>query len=119
MVTHLRERVVDALRHLGRRGLGVGEAEDALGDRAGQHQAQRALREDVRLAGAGVGAHPGGGARVGGLALRALGALEVARSDERAHGVVVLVGGRPFGDARQVRVVVVGRSRSPTRRSAL
>ena len=80
----LRERVVDALRHLGRRGLGVSEREDALRDCPGQHQPQCAQREHVRLAGAGVGAHPGGGARVGGIALGAACALEIRRS--RGHG---------------------------------
>ena len=57
------------LRHLGRRSLGVGQGQDALGRRAGQQQAQEAHGEHVRLARAGIGAHPGGcgGVRGGGL----------------------------------------------------
>ena len=65
----LRQRVEHALRHLGRGGLGVGEAEDAFRLGAGEQQPQHALRQHVRLAGAGVGADPGGGARIGGVAL--------------------------------------------------
>ena len=80
----LRQRVVDALRHLGRSGLGVGKGEDALGYRAGQHKAQRAQREHVRLAGAGVGAHPGGRRRIGRVALGLVRAFEVG--SVRRHG---------------------------------
>ena len=80
----LRQRVVDALRHLGRSGLGVGKGEDALGDGAGQHKAQRAQREHVRLAGAGVGAHPGGCPRIGRVALGPVRAFEVG--SVRRHG---------------------------------
>ena len=80
----LRQRVVDALRHLGRSGLGVGKGEDALGYGAGQHKAQRAQREHVRLAGAGVGAHPSGCRRICRVALGLVGAFEVG--SVRRHG---------------------------------
>ena len=80
----LRQRVVDALRHLGRSGLGVGEGENALGDGAGEHEPQRAQRQHVRLAGAGVGAHPSGCRRIGGVALGLVRAFEVG--GVRRHG---------------------------------
>ena len=65
-----------ALRHLRGGGLGVGERQDALGRRAAEQQAQHAHGQHVRLAGAGVGADPGGGGRVGGGRLVALRLLE-------------------------------------------
>ena len=59
------EALKTRLRHLGGGGLGVGEAEDALGRRAGEQQAQHAHGEHVRLAGAGVGRDPGGDGGIG------------------------------------------------------
>ena len=64
------EPVEDPLRHLGRRRLGEGEAEDAAGIGAGEQEADHPLRQDEGLARAGVGRHPGGGARVRGVGLR-------------------------------------------------
>ncbi len=86
----LGQAVKDTLRHLGGGGLRVGEAEDALGRRAGEEEAQDAHGQDVRLAGAGVGAHPDGGGGVGRVRLAAACALQLDLDglvlDERRHG---------------------------------
>ena len=55
-----------AVLHLRRCGLGEGEAQDFRGLGIGQQQARHAIGERVRLAGAGVGGHPGRLARIGG-----------------------------------------------------
>ena len=73
-----------ALGHLRGGGLGVRQRQDALGRRAAEQQAQHTHGQHVRLAGAGVGAHPGGGGRVGGGRLAALRRLEA--------GVALLLG---------------------------
>ena len=64
----LAERAEDAARHLGGRDLGEGQAEDRRRIGAGEEQADHALRQHMRLAGAGIGDHPGGSGRVGRLA---------------------------------------------------
>ena len=66
------ERVEDALRHLGRRGAGEGEAEDMAGIGAGKEQPHDAAREHEGLARAGIGRDPGRGARVRCRGLREL-----------------------------------------------
>ena len=48
-----------AIAHLGRRGLGEGEAEDSLGLYAGQKQPCHAISQHFGLAGAGIGLDPG------------------------------------------------------------
>ena len=68
----LREPVVDAVRHLGRGGLGEGEAEDARGRRPRQHQRQHAVGEHLGLAGAGRGRDPDRGRDIGRLLLSLL-----------------------------------------------
>ena len=59
------QRLEHAVRHVGGRRLGVGEAEDLLRRRAAQQQADHALRQHVRLARARVGGDPGRGGRIG------------------------------------------------------
>ena len=54
----------DALGHVGRRRLGVGEAQDLRRRRSGEQQPHHALGQDMGLAAAGVGRHPGRGLRV-------------------------------------------------------
>ena len=69
-VTHSASRANSALRHLRGGGLGVGERTGCVsGWRAAQQQARDPHGQHVGLAGAGVGAHPGGGGRVGGSRL--------------------------------------------------
>ena len=63
------ELALDPRPHLGGGGLGEGEAEDGVGPRAGQQEAEHAVGEDARLAGAGVGRDPDRAAGVGGAAL--------------------------------------------------
>ena len=60
------EALEHARRHLGGRRLGVGERQNALRLHAIEQQAQHAHGEHVRLAGAGVGADPGGRRGIGG-----------------------------------------------------
>ena len=50
--------VGEAVAHLGRGRLGEGEAEDALGFHAVQQKPRHAVRQDLRLARAGIGFHP-------------------------------------------------------------
>ena len=64
------------IAHLGRGGLGEGEAENALGPHARQQQARHAIGQHLGLAGAGIGHHPGRLARHGGAALLAAGILD-------------------------------------------
>ncbi len=64
------KRVEDARRHLRRRRLGEGQAEDLRRRRAAQQQADDALRQYVRLAGPGIGRDPDGGVGVARLQLR-------------------------------------------------
>jgi len=59
----------DAVRHFGGCSLGIGEAEYGGRPRAGKQQANNALRQHMRLAGAGIGRHPGEAARIGGKPL--------------------------------------------------
>ena len=63
------ETIEHARRHLRRRRLGVGERQDALRLDAVEQQAQHAHGEHVRLAGAGIGADPGGRRGIGGCGL--------------------------------------------------
>ncbi len=60
------ELLEDAARHIGGGGLGEGKAEDLRRLRPGEQQPQHALRQNVRLAAAGVGGNPGRGGRIGG-----------------------------------------------------
>ena len=115
-VTHSRQRVEHALRHLGGGRLGVGERQDALGRRAGQQQAQHAHGQHVRLAGAGVGADPGRGARdrrrppgcAASASQRAVALLLGLGREEMPIAHASSIGlDRPFGHAGQMRVVVV------------
>ncbi len=66
---------------------------------AGEQQPQHALRQHMRLAGAGVGRDPGGALRVGRLALRGVGVLQARRSR------LVPFGERPFRDAGEMVVI--------------
>ena len=60
----LAERAEDAAGHLRGGDLGEGQAEDRGRIGAGEQQADHALGQHMRLAGAGIGDHPGGCARV-------------------------------------------------------
>ncbi len=65
------ERPEQAVLHLGRGGLGVGQAEDLLRVGPGEEQARHPVGQDAGLARAGIGRHPardrgGGGADLGG-----------------------------------------------------
>ena len=71
----LAERLLQPHRHLGGGGLGEGEALDALGRRAGQHQAQQPIGQQLGLARSGRGADEGGDRRIGGLELFRVGAV--------------------------------------------
>ena len=71
----------DALRHIRRRRLGEGEAENAGRIDAVEHEPHDALRQHMRLAGASVGRHPDRAGRIGGEAL----ALQRVRGDGAAH----------------------------------
>ena len=68
------EALLQADGHLGRGGLGVGEAEDPGGIGAGEHEPKQTVDQELGLAGAGVGGDESGDARVGGGALLGLGA---------------------------------------------
>ena len=59
----------EAVLHLGRGGLGVGQAQHVLRVHALQQQPRHAVRQDARLARAGIGREPRRGARVGCLSL--------------------------------------------------
>ena len=63
------EPLEDANRHVGGGRLGEGEAQEPARMRARQQEAHDAVGQDLGLARAGIGRHPGGGARVGGAAL--------------------------------------------------
>src|SRR4029079_13077785 len=67
--------VENALRHLRGGGLRVRETKDALRRRTSEQKAQHAQRQNVRLAGAGVGVDPGRNIGIGGGALRSVGEL--------------------------------------------
>ena len=108
---HSRERLEDARRHIGRRRLGEGQAEDARGRRAVEQQAQHALRQHMRLARAGVGRHPGRGARdrrrAAGRCRTGRGASRRGRAHASSPDVVIAqaAGRRPFLDAGEMVVV--------------
>ena len=53
------QRLEDAVRHVRRRRSRIGEAQDARRVGAVQQQPDHTLRQDVRLARAGIGGHPG------------------------------------------------------------
>ncbi|KZC01801.1 hypothetical protein AU375_01887 [Methylobacterium radiotolerans] len=78
------EEPEDADRHIGRRGLGEGQAEDPAGRRLVEEQPDHPVGEDLGLARAGIGRDPGRGARVGGPTL--VGAGQVI-DDEGGGGV--------------------------------
>ena len=63
------EALKEAVLHLGRGGLGIGEAEDVGGADAGEKEAGDAVGEHARLARAGIGGDPGGAGGIGGLNL--------------------------------------------------
>ncbi len=63
------EPLEHAVRHVGGRRLGVGEAEDLRRVGAVEQQADHALRQHVGLAGAGIGRHPRRRRRIGRLVL--------------------------------------------------
>ncbi len=67
------ERLQEAVLHLGRRGLGVGQAQDRFRREAFKQEPQHALDEDRGLAGARARRHPGRSARVGGARLVGVG----------------------------------------------
>ena len=63
------EGILEAHGHLGGSGLGEGEALDAFGLGAGQHEAEQAIGEELGLAGTRRGGDERGDRRVGGLEL--------------------------------------------------
>ena len=65
------ERTEDAVRHVGGGGLGEGDAEDLGRIAAAQKQVDHALRQHVRLAGAGIGRNESRIVGVGGVDLHA------------------------------------------------
>ena len=65
-IAHLPSCVEQPPRHLRRRGLGVGEAENAFGLRAVEQKPRHAVGERVGLARAGIGRNPGRTFRIGG-----------------------------------------------------
>jgi hypothetical protein len=67
------EGFLEAHRHLGGCGLGEGEALDALGLGARQHQAEQAIGQELGLAGTSGGGDEGGDRGVGGLELFGVG----------------------------------------------
>ncbi len=70
-----------ALRHVGGRRLGEGDAEDFFRRHAGEQQPDHALHQHVRLAGAGIGRDERGRGRV-----RGAGLLVADRAGDGAHG---------------------------------
>jgi hypothetical protein len=66
--------------HLGRRRLGVGQAEDALGVGAGEQEPRDPVGEHAGLARAGIGRDPGRGAGLGGFDLGAGGVVHARSS---------------------------------------
>src|SRR4029079_17849123 len=80
------ERLEDATRHLGGRYLCERQAKDGGGIGAVEHQPDLALCQDVRRAGAGMGDHPGGRARIGCVALMRAGSVEIS-SRRGAHSM--------------------------------
>ena len=74
-------------RHLRGGGLGEGEALDALGRRAGEHEAEQAIGQELRLPRPRGGGDEGGDLGVGGAALLGFGAR--ARAAQRGAGDVV------------------------------
>ena len=65
-----------AVLHLGRGGLGVGQAQDALGPGAAQQKPRHPVGQDAGLARARVGGKPGGPPRIGRRPLRAGGVVQ-------------------------------------------
>ena len=107
-VTHCASVVEHALRHLGRGGLGVGEARMRSGGVPASSRRSTRMRQHVRLAGAGVGATQAEAAGSAASRLARVGALEVGqRACAHRNHSSALRRRRPFGDAREVGVVVV------------
>ena len=77
------ERVEHALGHVGGGRFGEGETEDFFRRHAGEQKLDHAPRQDVGLAGAGIGGDPGGDGRIGHFALQA---QHVRRNDARRPG---------------------------------
>ena len=73
-----RQPLEDAVRHFGRRSLGIGEAENGRGAGAGEQKPDHPLRQHMRLAGAGIGRHPG---RLAGMRSARLGKRGPAEPD--------------------------------------
>ena len=69
----LAQPVEEAVGHFRRRRLGEGEAHDARGLGAAQHEAHHTIDQNMGLAGARIGIDPHGGCRVGRLELRQTG----------------------------------------------
>ncbi len=65
----LTQIVEHSIGHVGRGGLGEGDAEDLRRVDALEQEADHALRQNVRLARAGIGCDPGGDGRIGYLGL--------------------------------------------------
>ncbi|CAH0311494.1 hypothetical protein SRABI05_04815 [Agrobacterium fabrum] len=73
-----RQPVEHAARHFRCCGLGIGEAEDRRGAAPGQKQADHALGQNMGLAGAGIGRHPGRACGIGGKPLPGTGPVDPA-----------------------------------------
>ena len=110
-----------AVRHVGGRRLGEGDAQDFR--RRGAVSSSRITRcaQHMGLARAGIGRHPGRDGRIGGLLLR-LDARRAEAACARVHSelsVVFAAGQRPFLDARQMIVVAVVRPTIRAREGAI
>ena len=67
------QRLEDAVRHVGGRGLGIGDAEHPAGRDIVEQQPEHAIDQHMGLTRAGIGRDPGGEAWIGGLSLALIG----------------------------------------------
>ncbi len=98
------QTVKQAVLHLARRGLGIGQAEDALRLHPVQQEPRHPVRQHAGLAGARVGRKPCGGAGVGGIDLPLAGCVAAHRSSFPFRGAwgVASPGSLPVSPARLV-----------------
>ena len=121
-VVHSAKSLEHALCHLRCRGLGIGQGQDALRRGPRQQQAQDAIGQDVGFAGPRIGADPGGDcwdrrpplgcaasprATRDAAAARPAGARAKGRCRRNASRRLLVAFDRPFGDAGQMRKVIV------------
>ena len=115
---HAASRSRDAAAHLGRRRLGVGEAEDLLGRHAAQQQPQHARSQHIGLARAGIGRHPHRTRRVGRAPLARGDRARASGGGDAGSWVVHPRGQRPLVGARQMIVVARAAACGRSRRAA-